>query len=267
MNMSPTRIYAIVLRSFYLTRDNPTRFIQIFLWPFLDILLWGFLSRYLSEISSPGLIPILLGGIVLWDFLSRVMTGITMTFFEDVWSRNFLNIFASPLSIGEYVAGMVVSTVWTRAIGFLGMLIAAGLLFGFFITAYGLLALPFLLILFLAGIALGIFGVALVLRYGPSAEWFIWPLPAVAAPFVGVFYPIETLPHWMQLIGKILPPTYVFEGVRAIVAGKTFPSSQLFLGTALGLLTIALSYAFFVSTYKRAVRTGLIARYSAETVA
>jgi ABC-2 type transport system permease protein len=265
--MSWTRISAIVLRQYYLTRDNPTRTLQIFLWPFLDILLWGFLSKYLSEISSGNVVPIFLGAIILWDFLSRVMTGVTMTFFEDVWSRNFLNMFASPLSIGEYVSGMVVSTIGTSAIGFVGMLIAAGFLFGFSITAYGLLALPFLLILFLAGVALGIFGVALVLRYGPSAEWFIWPLPAIAAPFVGVFYPIETLPHWMQLVGKILPPTYVFEGVRAIVAGKAFPSSQLFIGVALGIAAIALSYAFFVSTYRRAVRTGLIARYSAETVA
>lgn len=265
--MSPRRIYAIVLRQFYLTRDNPTRFIQIFLWPFLDILLWGFLSKYLSEVASPGLVPMLLGGIVLWDFLTRVMTGVTMTFFEDVWSRNFLNIFASPLSIGEYTTGMVLSTIWTSAIGFVGMLLAAGLLFGFYITAYGLLALPFILILFLSGVALGILGAALVLRYGPSAEWFIWPLPAIAAPFVGVFYPIETLPHWMQYVAHILPPTYVFEGVRAIVAGKAFPASELFIGAALGLGTIALAYSFFVATYRHAVRTGLIARYSAETTA
>ena len=129
------------------------------------------------------------------------------------------------------------------------------------------MALPFLLILFLGGVALGVFGVALVLRYGPSAEWFIWPLPAIVAPFVGVFYPIETLPGWMQLIGKILAPTYVFEGVRAIVAGESYPTASLFIGAMLGFASIALAYAFFVSVYRRAIRTGLIARYSAETTA
>lgn len=265
--MSPRRIYAIVLRQFYLTRDNATRALQIFLWPFLDIVLWGFISKYLENVAGGKYIAILLGAIILWDFLSRVMTGVTMTFFEDVWSRNFLNMFASPLSISEYVAGMVVSSIMTSTIGFVGMLIAAGALFGFSITTYGLLSLPFLLILFLGGIALGIFGVALVLRYGPSAEWFIWPLPAIAAPFVGVFYPIETLPHWMQIIGKFLAPTYVFEGVRAIVAGKAYPVSSLVVGAVLGFFSIALAYAFFVSVYRRAIRTGLIARYSAETTA
>jgi ABC-2 type transport system permease protein len=265
--MSLRRIYAIVLRQFYLTRDNATRTLQIFLWPFLDIVLWGFISKYLENVAGGEFIAILLGAIILWDFLSRVMTGITMTFFEDVWSRNFLNMFASPLSISEYVAGMVVSTIGTSTIGFIGMLLAAGAFFGFSITAYGLMALPFLLILFLGGVALGIFGVALVLRYGPSAEWFIWPLPAIVAPFVGVFYPIETLPEWMQLIGKVLAPTYVFEGVRAIVAGESFPTSSLIIGTALGFASIALAYAFFVAVYRRAIRTGLIARYSAETTA
>jgi ABC-2 type transport system permease protein len=266
--MSWTRIFAIVLRQYYLTRDNPTRTLQIFLWPFLDIVLWGFISKYLNEVSPGGdLIPVLLGAIILWDFLSRVMTGVTMTFFEDVWSRNFLNMFASPLSIREYVSGMVVSTVGTSTIGFIGMLIAGGFLFGFTITSYGFLSLPFLLVLFLSGVALGIFGVALVLRFGPSAEWFIWPLPAIVAPFVGVFYPIETLPHWMQLIGKVLPPTYVFEGVRAVVAGRGIESGTLIVGSILGIFYIALSYAFFVRVYRRAVRTGLIARYSAETVA
>lgn len=264
--MSWKRISAIVLRSYYLNRDNPTRALQIFLWPFLDIVMWGFISKYLESTSTTSFVPILLGAIVLWDFLSRVMTGVTMTFFEDVWSRNFLNIFASPLKVSEYVAAMIVSSIFTSAIGMVWMLLAAGLLFGFSITAYGLFALPFLFILFLGGIALGIFGTSLVLRFGPSAEWFIWPLPAILTPFVGVFYPIETLPTWMQYVAQILPPTYVFEGVRAIIAGQSFPTSDLLVGSFLGVFFIWLSYYFFVRTYRRAVRTGLIARYSAETV-
>src|SRR5262245_45291368 len=108
--MSLTRIYAIVLRQFHLTRDNASRTLQIFRWPCLDIVLWGFISKYLEDVSNTSFIPVLLGGIILWDFLSRVMTGVTMTFFEDVWSRNFLNIFASPLSISEYVTGMVAAS-------------------------------------------------------------------------------------------------------------------------------------------------------------
>lgn len=264
--MSPTRIGALLLRQYYLIRHNPTRLVQLFLWPLLDITLWGFVSAYVGTQAEPQLAIVLLGGIILWEFLIRVMYGISVTFFEDVWSRNFLNIFASPLSILEYVVSMIVNAILTTALSFAAMLLFAWVVFGYTITVYGFLAIPFLFVLFLTGIALGIVGVAIVLRYGPSAEWFVWPLPAIAAPFVGVFYPVETLPAWMQSVSQILPPTYVFEGVRAILAGKAFPVSELFIGAALGAFAILLSYTYFVSVYRRAIRTGLIARYSAETV-
>lgn len=264
--MSFTRISAIVLRQYYLIHGNAARLVSIFFWPLLDILLWGFISKYLSTFAGESFILTLLGAIILWDFLVRVMYGLTMAFFEDVWSRNFLNIFASPLGVSEYIIGMVLSSVITTTLGFIIMLIFSSVIFGFTITAYGFLALPFLFILFLSGVALGIVGVSMVLRYGPSAEWFIWPLPAVIAPFAGVFYPLETLPHWMQLVGQALPPSYVFEGVRAIAAGKGFEMGTLLLGIVLAAFYIALAYGLFLHVYRRAVRTGLIARYSAEAI-
>jgi ABC-2 type transport system permease protein len=264
--MNFVRVSAIVLRQYYLLRDNPTRTIQIFLWPFLDILLWGFIGKYVGEIGGAHFALTLLGAIILWDFLVRVMYGLTVTFFEDVWSRNFLNIFASPLRISEYVGGMVTSAIFTSAVGFGAMLLAAWAMFGFSIVSLGLMAFTFILILFLTGVALGIVGVSLVLRYGPSAEWYIWPLPAVLTPFAGVFYPLSTLPEWMQTVASILPPAYVFEGLRAIIAGKGVMMEPLLIGIVLGFVYIALAYFVFVRVYKRAVRTGLIARYSAETV-
>lgn len=264
--MSRTRISAILLRQFYLTRDNPTRTAQIFLWPFLDIILWGFISRYVGSIGGEHFSLALLGAIILWHFLERAMAGVTVTFFEDVWSRNFVNIFASPLSMREYVSGMVIWSVGAASVGFLGTLALAGAAFGFSIASVGLAAFPFLLILFLSGIALGILGVAIVLRFGPSAEWFIWPMPAVLTPFAGVFYPIATLPLWMQAVAGALPPAYVFEGLRAVLAGEGVAIQPLLIGSGLSLLYIVLAYLLFHRVYRRAVRTGLIARYSAETV-
>lgn len=264
--MSFTRISAIILRQYYLTRDNPTRAIQIFMWPLLDIILWGFISKYVGEVGGEAFSLALLGAIILWDFLVRVMYGVTVTFFEDVWSRNFLNIFASPLAVSEYVVGMVLWSIMTSLVGFGAMLLSAWLFFGFSAAVYTFSALPFMLILFFTGVALGIFGVAIVLRYGPSAEWFIWPMPAVLTPFAGVFYPLSVLPDWMQSVAQILPPSYVFEGLRAIIAGEGVLGSSLFLGTLLSILYIAIAYIFFLRVYRRAIRTGLIARYSAETV-
>jgi ABC-2 type transport system permease protein len=121
-------------------------------------------------------------------------------------------------------------------------------------------------VLFLFGIAAGIFGVAVVLRLGPAAEWLIWPIPALLSPFVGVFYPLATLPRWMQDIAHILPPSYVFEGMRAVVQGGTVSRFNLLLGAFLAILDVLLASWFFTRVYRHAVRTGLIARYSAESI-
>jgi hypothetical protein len=145
-------------------------------------------------------------------------------------------------------------------------LVVMMLVFGLSFFSYGLVLITFLLILFLFGIALGIFACALVLRLGPSAEWFVWPVPALLSPFAGVFYPLSTLPQWMQIISHMLPPAYVFESVRAIVSGRAFPEIYLIAGIGLDVLYILLAYLFFSRTYRYAVRTGLIARYSAESV-
>ncbi|MCY1078268.1 ABC transporter permease [Archangium lansingense] len=266
--MAFNRAAAIILRQFYLIRGSPSRIFPLFVWIAIDMVLWGFMSRYLNSITAPGadFVPALLGAVLLWDFLIRVMQGVTMAFFEDVWSRNFLNVFATPLSITEYVGGLVLSSIATSSIGLVVMLLVAGAAFGLSMFSYGLMLVPFLLVLFLFGIALGIFGAAVVLRLGPSAEWFIWPIPAVVSPFAGVFYPLSTLPEWMRAVSRLLPPSYVFEGMRTIVAGGTFSAITLLWGVGLALLYILLACGFFTRVFRYAVRTGLIARYSAESV-
>jgi len=262
------RAAAIVLRQFYLIRGSPARIFPLFVWVAIDMVLWGFMSRYLNSVTAPGLdfVPALLGAVLLWDFLTRVMQGVTMAFFEDVWSRNFLNLFATPLSITEYVGGLVLSSIATSSVGLLVMLLVAGSVFGLSLLTYGLMLVPFLLVLFLFGIALGIFGAAIVLRLGPSAEWFVWPIPAVVSPFAGVFYPLATLPEWMRTVAHLLPPSYVFEGMRTIVAGGAFSGTSLLWGVGLAVLYILLASWCFTRVYRHAVRTGLIARYSAESV-
>ena len=263
-----TRTLAILLRQYYLVRGSASRVIPMFAWVVVDIVLWGFITRYLNTVAGTGVdfIPVLLGAAVLWDFFTRVMHGVTMTFFEDVWSRNFLNLFASPLSLSEYLAGLVLSSVATSLVGLTAMLVVATVLFGLSMVSYGALIIPFLLVLFLFGIALGIVGSAIVLRLGPAAEWFVWPIPALVSPFAGVFYPIATLPTWMHYVAAVLPPAYVFEGLRAIVSGASWSPATLWIGAALALVDVLLACWFFASVYGYAVRTGLIARYSAETV-
>ncbi|MCC6591282.1 MAG: ABC transporter permease [Bryobacterales bacterium] len=263
-----TRAFAILIRQFYLFRGSPARVIAVFSWVAIDITLWGFITRYLNTVASPGFnfVPALLGAVLLWDFFVRVMQGVTMTFFEDVWSRNFLNIFASPMSIGEYLGGLVLSSVTTSFAALAFMLILSTAVFGLQFFSYGAAIVPFVAVLFLFGISLGIVASAIVLRLGPSAEWFIWPIPALISPFAGVFYPITTLPSWMQAVSRVLPPSYVFESIRAIVKGGEVRPADLALSIILAVAYILAASFIFLRTYRHAVRTGLIARYSAESL-
>ncbi|MDD5644675.1 MAG: ABC transporter permease [bacterium] len=262
------RVWAIVLRQFYLMRTSTTRIFPLFIWVAVDIILWGFLTRYLNLVSGAdfNFVPALLGAVLLWDFFIRIMQGVTMAFFEDVWSRNFINVFSTPISIYEYVAGLVTSSIATSTVGIVVMFFLAIVVFGLSFFSYGIVIVPILLILFMFGIALGIAASALVLRMGPAAEWFIWPIPAIISPFAGVLYPLSVLPQWMQVVSKILPPSYVFEALRAVVAGNQISWMSLLVSSVLAVIYILLACLFFAGTYKRAVRTGLIARYSAESL-
>src|SRR5579871_3557902 len=239
------RVAAIAIRYFYLLRGSPARVVPLFAWVGVDIILWGFMSRYLNSVASRGLnfIPALLGAVLLWDFLTRVMQGVTMAFFEDVWSRNFLNIFATPLSISEYLGGLVVTGIATSIVGLLVMIVLASAVFG-----------------------LSFFAAGLVLRFGPAAEWFIWPIPAMLSPFAGVFYPLSTLPRGMQAVSHLLPPVYVFEGVRRVAAGGKASGAALLGAAAFAAVYLVLACWFFAAVYRHAIRTGLIARYSAESL-
>ena len=173
---------------------------------------------------------------------------------------------ATPMRITEYLAGLITIGVANSLVALVAMFALAWALFGLSFLAYGVAIAPFLAVLFLTGIALGVLGAGMVLRLGPASEWLIWPIPTLLAPFAGVFYPLNVLPGWMQLISHALPPSYVFNGMRAVVAGQPAPWGELAIGGGLAMVYLGLAGVFFATVYRYAIRTGLIARYSAETV-
>ena len=129
--MHSNRTAAIVLRQLYLLGGSPARVVPLFAWVAIDIVLWGFITRYLNSVAASGFnfVPAILGAVLLWDFMVRVMQGITTTFFEDVWTCNFLNFFGTPLTIAEYVLGLVLSSIATSSAGLVVMLVLASAAF------------------------------------------------------------------------------------------------------------------------------------------
>ncbi len=264
-----TRTYAIFLRQLYLFRSNPTRLASIFLWMVIDIIQWGFISKYFGTFGSStfGFLAAILGAIVLWGFVSRIQQGIMTSFLEDIWSRNFINFFASPLKIIEYLSGLVLTSIATGLIGFVVVVLIAGIGFDYDFFAIGLHLLPFMAILLVFGIAMGIFVSAVIFRLGPTAEWLGWPIPLVLSVFSGVFYPVATLPTAFQVISRLIPASYVFENLRVVLAvGSPLvkPGPSILIGGLLALLYLAAAYAFFIRIYKRNLENGAIAQFNAE---
>jgi ABC-2 type transport system permease protein len=269
--MSLSRIKAIFVRQLFLIKSNPTRLASIFLWLIVDILQWGFISRYLGSLGQAtfSYITVILGAIILWEFMSRIQQGIFMAFLEDIWTQNFINFFASPLKIREYLGGLVLTSITTGLAGFLLMVPIAGLAFGYNIFRIGLLLLPFMVILLIFGVAMGIFVSAMIFRLGPSAEWLGWPIPVVLSLFAGVFYPISTLPASLRAVAKLIPPSYVFESMRSILTTGTFPGnlfSNLLNGALLAVIYLWMMSRFFIRIYRKNLRSGNIARFNAEAL-
>ncbi len=264
----PRRVAAVALRYAYLLRGSVARVVPLFAWVAIDVVLWGFLTRYLASVSHSGIdfVTVLLGAVLLWDFFARSMQGVTMTFLEDVWTRSLLNVFATPITLAEYVCGLVLCSVGTSAIGLAVMVALATAAFGLPVAAHLGRAAAALAVLFLFGIAMGVLGCAIVLHLGPAAEWFIWPIPALLSPFAAVFYPVSVLPGWMRVISWALPPSHVFETARAVLAGGAADWARLGLAAALAAGYVVLAGFVFAGVHRRAVRTGLLARYSAESV-
>jgi ABC-2 type transport system permease protein len=266
--MSLKRIYAVFIRQLYLLGNNPTRLAGNFVWLTIAIIQWGFISKYLGSLGKANFnfITVILGALILWEFLTRIQQGLMMGFLEDVWSNNLINFFASPLKISEYTIGIVSSSIATGLMGFMIMSIIAGLGFGYDILIIGLTIIPFMAILFLFGMALGIFICAMIFRLGPAAEWLGWPIPMLLSLISGVFYPIDTLPGVLQLIAKLFPPAYVFESLRAqleLVATMQMVIWNLIMGFALAIFYMFLSYRFFLRVYRHNLKTGKLARFNA----
>ncbi|MDD2731522.1 MAG: ABC transporter permease, partial [Candidatus Portnoybacteria bacterium] len=257
--MRPSSIYAIFLRQIYLTKSNPARLTGIFVWVVLDIVQWGFITKYLGGFGGAAftLASVILGAVILWEFFVRIQHGIMTAFLEDIWSRNFINFFASPLKIGEYISGLVLTSIVTGVAGFAAMFLLAGALFDYNILRLGVMILPFIFILFIFGTAMGTFVSALIFRLGPAAEWLGWPIPFALSVFAGVFYPLSVLPVGMQMISKLIPASYVFESMRAIINSGAFSGQMainLFLGFALASIYLLLAYIFFVKIYRYNLR-------------
>lgn len=260
------RIFAIFWRQMLLLKGNPFRPLNLFYFSALELFLWGVLTVYLDRIAGSDFhfVSLILGTVIMSSFMSRVVFGISASFLEDVWTRNFINLFSSPLSLHEYILGFVAVSIVESlvSLGFISAL--AWFLLSYSIFSFGFLLIPFAAALFVFGLAVGILATAVVLRFGPSAEMVVWSIPPLLAPFSAVFYPLSALPPFFQRISFFIPATHVFEGMRAVVRTGVADPRELAVGFVLAVAYCAVAYLFLYRSYRSVLRRGTFARFATE---
>ncbi len=247
LSASARRISAMVLRSWYLMRSSLPRALELVYWPFLQLLTWGFLQKHLSSTDNPAVIAggVLIGAMLLWDVLVRSQLGLSIAFLEEVWSRNLGHLMMSPLRPNEFVAGLFIVSLIRMAIGLVPVALLSYWFFGFNVFAMGLPLVLFFACLTLTGWALGLATTGAVLRFGLGAEGIVWSAVFVLLPICCVYYPVATLPGWLQPVALALPPTWVFEGMRTLLLEGQVRWSHIGVALLLNLIFMAIGYAIF----------------------
>jgi ABC-2 type transport system permease protein len=238
---SPARVGALVLRYLYLLRTSWPRIIELIYWPAVQMVTWGFLQLFVSTASSAVALGagVFLGAMLMWDMLFRTQLGFSTSFLEEMWSRNMGNLLMSPMRPSEFVAALMIMSLIRLAIGFVPVTLLAIPFFGFNLWGLGLVLAAFFMNLMLTAWAVALLVSGIVLRHGLGADAFAWSLMFVMLPLVCVYYPVALLPGWLQPIAWALPPTYVFEGMRAALAEHVFRVDLMVWALGINALLIA----------------------------
>jgi ABC-2 type transport system permease protein len=251
---SAGRIGGMVLRYWYVIRSSWPRTAELIYWPLVQMLMWGFLQTYLAQMTglAAKAAGLFIGAVLLWDILVRSQLGFAVAFLEEIWSRNLGHLMMSPLRPAELVAALTIVSFIKLTVAMVPVAGMAYLFFSFNVLSLGIAFAAFFANLVIMSWSLGLVSTGVVLRWGLGAESFAWLIVFVFLPVCCVYYPVTTLPGWLQPVALALPPTYVFEGLRAIVLTGTFDARLMLVAFALNLVYFALGFAAFAYFLHRA---------------
>jgi ABC-2 type transport system permease protein len=254
------RVQALVLRYVLLVGRDPSRVVDLVIWPFIDITVWGFLTMYVNQTGSklPNAMAVFLGGAILWNVFLRAAQDASVSFLDDVWARSIVTLFASPLRLVEYGASLMAVGVIKVILGLSVMGVASWLLYAFNILVFGPWLLPFAANLVLFGYTMGLLALAMIVRFGGRWQILAWSLPWLVMPVSSVYWPESVLPPTVRAIAQASPMNHVFEGMRAVVTNGAMPIGRLVAATSENLLYLGLTAALVARTFRGALDRGAL---------
>ena len=258
--MNWNKIFALSLRHVYLIKGSFPRILDLIYWPTIQIFLWGFISKFFTLSSSyySNTVGIILSAAILYDFLFRASISYNMMFLEEIWSRNFTNLFIAPIKISEIITALTVTAIFRTLIGLVPASLLAIPLFGISIFKIGVPLIFLLTALYVFGVTLGLLVTSGLVRFGPSFENIAWASLFFLAPLGCIYYPIEILPNWLQIISKLLTLVHIFEEMRNILIYDIINYIQIIKAIFISLLYFIFGIIVFYWSYNGAKVRGTL---------
>ena len=254
------RMYAVSIRHFYLIKSSFPRILDLIYWPTIQIILWGFISQFFTMYSDyyNNTVGVILSCAILYDFLFRSSISFNMLFLEEIWSRNFTNLFAAPLKVSEVITALTITALLRTLIGIIPAILLMNPFFGVSLLELGPALFLLFLSLYLFGITLGLLVTSGLLRFGPAFENVAWSSLFILAPFGCVYYPLSILPDWLQILAKCLPLVYIFEEARSILVNNVVNYSNIISALMLNLLYFISAISVFYLAFAGAREKGTL---------
>jgi len=254
------RIYGLYLRYLYGTIRSWDRLTDFIYWPIIDLALWGVTGAYIER-SSGGELQVLaplIFAIILWYAVYRTQGDLTIGFLDELWNKNLINIYSSPVGISEQLIAAILFSFTKLILATSFAAFLAGLVFDLNFLTIGWALAPFLLLLTMFGWSIGLTTIGLLLRYTTRIQSIAWTAIWLFAPFSLIYFPREMLHGWALDLSLLIPASYVFEEMRRLVSGAPLEWSNLL--TALCLNTVYLSGAiwFCGRSFRVALQRGLV---------
>ena len=258
--MNIDKIFALSLRHVYLIKGSFPRILDLIYWPTIQIFLWGFISKFFTLNSSyfENTVGIILSAAILYDFLFRSSISYNMMFLEEIWSRNFTNLFIAPIKISEIIAALTFTAIFRTLIGLVPAALLAIPLFGVSIFKVGIPLIFLLITLYIFGVTLGLLVTSGLVRFGPSFENIAWASLFFLAPLGCIYYPIEILPDWLQIIAKLLPLVHIFEEMRNVLIYDIVNYYQILKAIIISFIYFVFGIIVFYLSYEGAKNRGTL---------
>ena len=260
MTASARRVGALLLRYMLLVRRDPSRVVDMFYWPLVDIVMWGLLTYFVARIGAtlPNAIALFLGAAILWNVFFRAAQDVSVSFMDDVWARSLVTIFASELTFAEFGVAIALVAAIKVVIALAAMAVTAWLLYAFDVFTLGWALLPFAANLVVFGWTLGLVSLAIIVRFGGRWAILSWSLPFLVMPVSSVFWPEAVLPPALRAVARAVPANHVFEGMRAVVTEGRLIGDRVLLATVENVVYLAAAAALVAGVFRLALTRGLL---------